>query len=98
MISLVPRLSDRTKATKGWGEGKAAANDAHAIHRPRIFRYRLESLGTRLAHDQPKKANESNQTTFLPDEGGVVWGRDYVQTTSVLMINGFQKMLNQLWF
>ena len=24
--SLVPRLSDRAKATKGWGEGKAAAN------------------------------------------------------------------------
>ena len=26
--SLVPRLSDRTKATKGWGEEKAAANES----------------------------------------------------------------------
>ena len=43
--SLVPRLSDRTKVTKGCGEEKAAAT--HAIHRPRIIRYRLESLGTR---------------------------------------------------
>ena len=38
----------RAKATKGWGEEKAAASTAYAIHRPRIFRYRLESLGTRL--------------------------------------------------
>ena len=26
--SLVSRLSDRAKATKGWGEGKAAANES----------------------------------------------------------------------
>ena len=27
-VSLVPRLSDRAKATKGWGEEKAAANES----------------------------------------------------------------------
>ena len=28
IISLIPRLLDRTKATKGWGEEKAAASES----------------------------------------------------------------------
>ena len=35
MASLVPRLSDRAKATKGWGERKAAALPTHILLPPR---------------------------------------------------------------
>ena len=41
------------------------------------------------------KANESNRTIFLPDEGGVVWGRDYLcQARSSVVEIGAAKQRN----